>query len=283
VYLELAKWRLSLLVVGAAVAGFLVAPAGPLHALRLLCAGVGTFLCAAGANGLNQWLEADRDRLMERTACRPLPSGRIGSAHALAASLSAAATGAIVLAAGCNLLTAALGVANIAIYILAYTPLKVLTPANTLVGAVCGAIPPVMGWTAAAGRLDLGAFALAVVLFAWQIPHSLALGYLYRLDYARAGFALLPVVDGGGLATFHVINLYCLALIPIPLGATFLGLAGWPFALGSTLLGCGQAALGFTLWRRRGAADARRLFLATLAYLPLLLGLLVADHRMLTG
>ncbi len=282
IFLELGKWRLSALVTASAIAGFLMAAPTPIPIMRLFWAALGTFLLAAGANGLNQWAEADRDGLMLRTRGRPLPSGRIGGPAALSLAVTAVLVGCLVLGLGGSLLAAALGLFNVLLYALAYTPLKVVTPLNTLVGAVCGAIPPMMGWAAAAGRLDPGAFALAAVLFVWQIPHSLSLGYLHREDYARGGFRMLPVVDNGGWLTFHVINLYCLALVPVSLGSVLLGLAGWSFALGAVVLGGALAGLGVVLWRRRGAADARRLFLGTIGHLPLLLALLVIDHRLIT-
>ncbi len=276
-WLELGKARLSALVVVTAVVGFLVVAPRPLDPVGLVAVALGTFLVACGANGFNQWYEADRDALMERTRERPLPSGRMGARHAFAASLGAVVLGGLVLALGNNALTAALGLVNVAIYVLLYTPLKPVTALNTLVGAVCGAIPPMMGWAAATGRLGAGAWVLAGVLFAWQIPHSLALAYMYREDYARGGYRMLPVVERGHF-TFHVVNLYCLALTPIALAATLLGIAGWMFALGSVVLGAWMMTLGVLLWRRAAERDARRLFLATLIYLPLLLGLMVVDR-----
>ncbi len=276
-YLELGKSRLSALVVVTAVVGFVVAAPRPLPLAGLLWVGLGTYLLALGANGLNQWLEADRDARMERTKGRPLPSGRMGANHAVVAALGMVAAGVLVTALGNNTLTAALGLANVAIYALVYTPLKPVTAASTLVGAVCGAIPPLMGWAAAQGRLAAGAWVLAGVLFAWQMPHSLALAYMYRDDYERGGYRLLPSVAGGRL-TFHVVNLYCLALTPVALAALPLGLAGWVYGVGALALGGWMVALGVILWRRQRDGDARRLFLATLAYLPLLLGLMVADR-----
>lgn len=277
-YLELGKARLSLLVVLTASVGFVVAPVRPIDWAGFGWVSAGTLLLALGANGLNEWLEADRDALMQRTAGRPIPSGRMTRAHALLASLAMTALGVIACAAGNNTLTAILGAANVAIYVLAYTPLKPVSSLNTLVGAICGAIPPMMGWSAATGGLSAGAYVLAAVLFVWQIPHSLALAYLYRDDYAAGGYRMLPNVDPGGRLTFHVVNLHCLALVPVAFLATPIGVAGGVFAAGAVVLGGFMVVLGLVLWRRRGAADARRLFLATLLYLPLLLALMVWDR-----
>ena len=277
-YLELGKARLSLLVVLTAAVGFAVAPATGFDGPGFLWVTLGTFLLALGANGLNQWQESERDARMDRTAGRPLPSARMKPAHAFVASLVAVAGGVLVCAAGNNALTAALGAANVAIYVLAYTPLKPVTPLNTLVGAICGAIPPMMGWAAATGGLAPGAYVLGAVLFVWQIPHSLALAFMYREDYARGGYRMLPNVDGDGRLTFHVVNLHCLALVPVALLATPLGIAGAWFAAGAVGLGTVMVVFGVVLWRRRRVQDARRLFLATLLYLPLLLGLMVLDR-----
>lgn len=275
-WLELGKARLSALVVATAAVGFLVGAPHPLDLGAFLAVSLGTFLLALGANAFNQWIEADRDARMERTCDRPLPSGRLSRPHAFAAASAFVLLGAALLAAWTNPLTTALGLLNVAIYTLAYTPLKVVSPVNTLVGALCGAIPPLMGWAAATGALAPGAFILAAVLFVWQIPHSLALAVMYRDDYARGGYRMLPVL--GDRLTFHMVNLYCLALIPVALAATVAGIAGWIYATGAVLLGGGMSWAGLALWRRRGRAEARRLFFATLLYLPLLLGLLVADH-----
>lgn len=282
IYLELGKARLSALVVVTAIVGFVIPAPRPLPLGGLAAAALGTFLLALGANALNQWAEAERDGRMERTRGRPLPSGRMSPRHARIAGLAMVAAGALVLALGNNALTAALGLLNVAVYVLAYTPLKPVTPASTLIGAICGAIPPLMGWSAATGALSAGAFVLAGVLFAWQMPHSLALAYMYREDYERGGYRMLPSVAGGRL-TFHIVNLYCLALTPVALGATLLGLAGWVYAAGAFALGTWMMALGFRLWHGQRESDARRLFLATLAYLPLLLGLMVADRSSAPG
>jgi protoheme IX farnesyltransferase len=277
-YLELAKARLSTLVVITTLVGYLVAPAPSGGWVRLFWTVIGTGLAAGGANGLNQWRERGLDRLMERTRSRPIPSGRLSPGHALLVALVAAGSGVLLLATLVNLLTAALAALVVLLYVLVYTPLKTRSHANTLVGAVCGAIPPVMGWTAARGVLEPPAFILAALLFAWQIPHFLALAWMYREDYARAGYRMLPLEDPSGRRTAAMVLLYSLALIPISLAASAGGLSGWVYAAGATLLGAGLVALGARLVRERSVSNARRVFLASITYLPLLLGLMVLDR-----
>jgi protoheme IX farnesyltransferase len=215
---------------------------------------------------------------MERTRNRPLPGGAIGRRHALLVGLITASTGLILLAVRTRLLTAVLGLAVVLIYTLVYTPLKPRTPLCTLVGGICGAIPPMMGWTATGAGLSFGAWVLAGVLFLWQIPHFLALAWMYRDDYRRGGFRMLPVVDPSGRATGLMAVLYTLALLPVGLPAVLGGMTGWLFVVGSLVLGAGLVTLALRLAAFRSEPVARRLFLATLAYLPLLLGLMVADR-----
>jgi protoheme IX farnesyltransferase len=186
-----------------------------------------------------------------------------------------------VLALFTNLLTAALAIVAFSIYVFLYTPLKTRSTVCTLVGAVSGAIPPMMGWTAAAGHIEPGAWLLFGLLFAWQIPHFLALAWLCREDYERGGFVMLPLVDREGQATCRLVLLYSLAILPIGLAFPLAGLAGWIYTLGSVVLGGGLLALCARLYRFRTAAAARRVFLASVLYLPLLLGLMIADRSSL--
>lgn len=276
VLVELTKARLVTLVVVTAGVGFALA-GGTVSAL-LAWAMLGTALAAAGSMALNEWQEAHLDARMERTRRRPLPAGEIAPGLALAVGLGLAAAGVAVLAALVNLLTAALGLAVVLLYTLAYTPLKTRSPLATLVGAVCGALPPMMGWAAVANELGLGAWILASVLFLWQIPHFLALAWLYREDYERGGFRMLPLVDRRGDVTALMVVLYALSLIPVSLSAVLAGLAGNAYAAGALILGGGLVVSSVTLARSRADADARRLFVATLLYLPLLLGLLAFDR-----
>ena len=277
IWLELAKFRLSLLVVATAAVGLVLASHGGVDRGRLAWTSLGVALAAFGANALNQVQEAERDALMTRTRGRPLPTRRIGRRHALIAGLVWAAAGVAVEAALVNLVAAALTLANVLVYNLAYTPLKTRSSACTLVGAVCGALPPLIGWSAVDGRLALGGWLLAALLFVWQIPHFLALAWLFREDYARGGFRMLPVVDRTGNLTVPLLVLYCLVLLPLGVGVSVTGMAGPWFAAGSLAQGLWLTLLGARLWRERSDGSARRLFLASLVYLPLLLGLMVLD------
>lgn len=277
IYMELAKFRLSLLVVMTAAAGFVLASHGGVDAARLAWTSLGVALAACGANALNQVQEIARDALMTRTRGRPLPSGRIGRRHALVAALVWATAGVTLLAVRVNLVAAGLTLANVLLYNLVYTPLKTRSTACTLVGALCGALPPLIGWAAVDGRLALGGWILAAVLFVWQIPHFLALAWLYRGDYERGGFRMLPVVDQSGRITVRLLVLYALLLLPLGLAAGVTGMGGRLFAVGSLLLGAWLVGTGVRLWRERSDGRARTVFFASLVYLPLLLGLMIAD------
>jgi protoheme IX farnesyltransferase len=276
-YLELAKARLAAMVVLTAVVGFLLGAGGWSHPLGLLWAALGTALSAFGANILNQLVEKDRDRRMLRTRGRPLPSGRVSSGQAAGWGGASALAGLAILAAGANLLTAGLSLLTIVLYVAVYTPLKTRTPLSTAVGAMVGAVPPIMGWTAATGRVDLGAWILGGILFVWQIPHFLALAWMYRDDYARAGYRMLPAVDRPGDLTGRLALLYILSLLPVTAAQVLAGVSGPGFLAASQLLGLGFAVIGWQFLRRRTEPAARRLFVASIFYLPLLLLAMVAD------
>ena len=215
---------------------------------------------------------------MRRTADRPIPAGRMTAARGgrLGVGLSAAGVG--LLAATVNLLTAALALATVVLYILVYTPLKRMTPLNTIVGAIPGAIPPVMGWTAVTGRLGAPAGVLFAILFLWQLPHFLAIAWLFREDYRLGGFSMLPVVDPEGRATGRQVAVSCAALLPVSLVPTLLGLAGPVYFFGALVLGLAFLAVGLRMAVYRRGPEARRVLLASVTYLPLLLVLLVADR-----
>ena len=277
-HIELTKARLVALVVMTAAVGFLVAAPPGWSGALLAWTLAGTALAAAGAMALNQRMEAGLDALMERTRLRPLPARSLSLGQATRLGVVLSTLGIVVLAVETNLLTAALGLAIIALYILVYTPMKRRSTACTLAGAVCGALPPMMGWSAAAGTLAFGAWVLAAILFLWQIPHFLSLAWLYREDYERGGFRMLPIVDPEGKATAAMVILYSLALLPVGLSATFSGMAGWSYAFGSVLIGTAFVTMGVQLARTRSREAARRVFFASLVYLPLLLGLMVVDR-----
>lgn len=277
-YLELFKARLSGLVTATTAVGFLLGSASSPDWAVFLFTLIGTGLSAGGANALNQYEEIRRDACMNRTKARPLPSGRMRPRTALLLGLGTAIGGVALLALTVNWLTAGLSALVVLLYTLVYTPLKHRTPLCTLVGAVCGAIPPIMGWTGATGTIGFGAWILAAILFFWQIPHFLALAWLYREDYERGGYRMLPSIDPSGQKTSILAVLYSLPLLPIGIAATVTGLAGWAFAAGSLLFGGGLVYLGLRLYHVRDQRNARRLFLGSLLYLPLVLGLMVVDR-----
>lgn len=277
-YLELAKARLCAMVLITTTVGYLVAQPAVLPDWRLWWTLVGTAMTAFGANALNQLLEKDRDARMERTRRRPLPDGRIGDRAALHFGLATTLIGTAVLDLLVGRLPAVLAGGTVLLYVLVYTPLKPISSLNTVVGAIAGAVPPLIGWAAAAGRLDAGAYLLGAVLFIWQFPHFFALAWLYRADYARGGFCMLPLLDQAGQLTFRVLLAFTFLLLPLGLVIFFAGVAGRWFAVGSLALSLWWLAYGVGLLRRGSDRDAKRVFLASLVYLPLLLGLLVADR-----
>ena len=278
-YVELAKLRITALVMFTALVGFVAAapeaPAGTVLVATLL----GTGLVSAGASVFNMLLERDSDALMVRTRLRPLPSGRLRPVEALAFGVAVTALGLGLLAWLCGSLAAAVALVTWLSYVFLYTPLKPVTSLATIVGAVPGALPPVIGWAAARGSLDLGAGILFAILFLWQIPHFLAIAWMYREDYARGGFPMLPVLDQQGRMTARQSFANAVALLLVSLLPTAVGLAGPWYLAGALLLGLAFVAAAFRLLRRRDVASARRLFLASVIYLPLLTSLLMIDRR----
>ena len=276
-FVELTKPRITSLVLVTAAVGYAVGAPGAINGLRFALFLAGTALLCAGASAWNQYLERDTDALMLRTRTRPLPAGRIRPEDGLAFGVALSVLG-LALLAFVNPLTLFLGALSLSSYVFAYTPLKRVTSLCTVVGAVPGALPPLMGWAAARGTLGPAGWGLFAILFLWQLPHFLAIGWLYREDYARGGFPMLAVTDPDGSSTGRQAVLYATALLPVTLAAGLLAAAGkgylWgALALGAAFLGC--AAL--FAWRRSTAA-ARRLFLASVLYLPLVLGLMVFDR-----
>lgn len=277
-WLVLCKPRLNSLVVATTLGGAWLGSRGQAPAALLIHAVGGTALTACGASALNMVMERRTDALMERTRDRPVPAGRIAPADGVVFGSALTAAGIAWLALGTNLLAAVLAALTLLVYLAVYTPLKGRSASNTLVGAVPGALPPLIGWAAAGRGLDAGGWTLFAVLYLWQIPHFLSIAWLYREDYRRAGLVMMPGVDGDGEAAGRHALHYALALVPVPLFALSAGLAGGAvFAAGAVLLGLGYASAAWTFSRVRTDERARRLLRASLLYLPLLFVLMGLD------
>jgi protoheme IX farnesyltransferase len=276
-YSDLIKARLTFMVLLTTLVGFYAGSTGPLDMLLLLHTMLGTALVASGAAALNQWLEREHDAKMRRTEDRPLPSGRMQPSTALVFGGVCGGVGLLYLALAVNPLTSLLGAATLGSYLFIYTPLKRITTLNTIVGAIPGALPPLMGWVAARQQIDRGGWALFAILFFWQLPHFLAIAWIYREDYLRAGFVMLPGVDPAGERTGRQAVSHTLGLLTVSLCPFLFRMAGPVYLFGA--LGLGLAYLWFALQfsRKMSIPAARRLFLASILYLPLLLGLLVFD------
>ncbi len=277
-YVELTKPRITSLIVLTAAAGFCLGSPGPLNYVLLLHAMIGIALLSSGIGTLNQFIERDLDRLMRRTAERPLPSKRLLPAEALWFGVLLTAGGEVYLTAFVNTLSAVLGLTVIAGYLFLYTPLKTRTSLSTAIGAFPGAMPPFIGWVAARGQVDLGAWVLFAILFLWQFPHFLAIAWMYREDYGRAGILMLPVVEPDGRVTGQQIIAYTLMLLPISLLPTVIGISGRIYFVAALVLG-----LLFLLSAVRAALSksnqhARQLLLASVLYLPLLFGVMVLNR-----
>jgi len=282
-YVQLAKPRITIMVATTAWVGFAFRGG---HAagdsgggwLTVTAAVLGTALACASSAVFNQVLERDTDALMRRTRRRPLPAGRVQVAQASLYGCALAVIALGILAAGTNVLAAALAAWTIAAYLLVYTPLKRVTSVATVLGAIPGAMPPVIGYAAATGTVDLAALALFAVMFLWQLPHFLAIAWLYREDYARAGMPMLPVLDPSGGSTFRQMVIGCVALLPISLWPTLLGLTGGVYFYGTLALGLAFLGVGLGLVRWQTTGWARGMFYASLVYLPAVFVLLLVDR-----
>ncbi|HXJ47394.1 MAG TPA: heme o synthase [Candidatus Dormibacteraeota bacterium] len=276
-YVALTKPDVSLLVLMTTGAGFYMGARGPVDWLRLAHTVFGTLLIAAGTAALNHYIERDSDRYMRRTAGRPLPSGVLKPNEALLFGVALAVAGAADLWLAGGALASILGIVTCVSYLLAYTPLKKRTVWATFVGAFPGAVPPMIGWAAATGSLDRGAWALFAILFFWQFPHFHAIAWMYRDDYSRAGILMLPVVDKDGTRTFRQIILTAIALIGIGLLPSLLGLAGVLYFFGALVVSTGL--LQVCLWAASSKSNVRAKWLmhATVLHIPLLLGLMMYD------
>jgi heme o synthase len=277
-FLELTKPRITLMVALTGLVGFVMGCAGEVRLEPLLVALIGTGLVSAGASVFNMLLERDSDALMRRTRGRPLPAGRLRPGEALAFGLLLTASGLAVLGFGANGLAAAVALATWIAYVFVYTPIKPLTSLSTVVGAVPGALPPVIGWAAARNSLDPGAYILFAILFLWQIPHTLAIAWLYRDDYALGRLPLLPVIDRAGRMTGRQAVANTLGLFAVSLAPALAGMAGRVYLGGALVLGAGFTAAAVRAALRRDTPGARLLFLASLVYLAGICTLLLADR-----
>ena len=276
-YWALTKPEVNVLVLASTLAGFYLGSRGPLSGLRLAHTLLGTLLVASGTATLNQFIEREYDARMRRTANRPLPAGRLAPSWALGFGVLLSAAGALDLALAVNALSSLLALFTLGSYLAFYTPLKRRTPLCTLVGAFPGAMPPLIGWAAARGSLGREAWVLYAVLFLWQFPHFLGIAWMYREDYARAGYIMLPPKDVDGRFTGREIFVFTLALLPVSLIPVFLNQAGAIYCLGASLVGLAFLFCGARLAHSRSNALARRLVLASVIYLPLLFALMMVD------
>lgn len=276
-FATLAKPRVNTLVLVTTALGYLLAGRG-VEPWILLHAIVGTGLVAGGAAAFNQVWERELDAKMRRTAQRPLAAGRMDVGPALAFAFSLAAAGVAELSLGVNLLAAAIAAATLLLYVLVYTPMKRVSSLATIVGAVPGALPPVIGWAAAGGGLAPGAWALFAILFFWQMPHFLAIAWLYRADYGRAGFPMLPVAEPDGASTGRQAALYALTLVPVSLSLSGLRVTGNLYSAGALVFGGAFAAAAVVFAVRRSTRAARWLFAASILYLPAVLLLAFLDR-----
>lgn len=284
IWSDLVKARLTLLVILTTLAGFYAGADGPLDWVLLVNALLGTSLVACGASALNQWWEREHDAKMTRTATRPLPARELSVSTVLVAGGLLAVAGLVYLAALVNLLTSLLGAVSLLSYVLVYTPLKRVTTLNTAIGAIPGALPPLMGWAAVRDDVSREGWALFAILFLWQLPHFLAIAWLYRDEYAKAGFVMLPLRDPQGIRTgrqavSHTLGLIAVSLCPAILraGPDALPVAGRVYFFGALVLGLGFLWCAIQFSRELTRARAKALFFASILYLPLLFGLMALD------
>ena len=276
-YLELTKPRITWLIVMSTAVGYYFGHAGPWSFWSILHTLIGTALIASGTAALNQWYEREADRHMRRTQMRPLPSGRLTAAQALWFGIALSIAGGLELGFGTNWLCAALGIATLMMYLFLYTPLKQKTWWSTTVGAFPGAMPPLIGYAAAANHLTREAWVLGAILFLWQFPHFYAIAWMYREDYSRAGIQMLPVVEPDGESTARQILLYSVLLIPVSLLPSWIGMTGTVYLVGAIALGLFFLYSGLRVSFDRSKLRARKVLLASVVYLPVLYALMVLD------
>jgi protoheme IX farnesyltransferase len=280
-YIELTKPRVTWLILMSTAVGYWFGAQAGLDWLVILHTLLGTALLASGTFTFNQWYEREADAKMRRTQQRPLPTGRVSTGRAFVFGIILTVVGSIELYFGANALTAWLGIFTEASYLLLYTPLKQLTWHSTTVGAIPGAMPPLIGYAAAAGTLNWEAAALYAILFLWQFPHFYAIAWMYREDYARAGIRMLPVVEPDGISTARQMVIASIILIPVSLLPSYLSMVGVFYTVGAVALGLMFLYAGIRVWRERTLLRARGVLLASVIYLPILYGLMVLDRTRL--
>ena len=278
-FYELTKPGVTLLVVLTSAAGFYLGSSTELNLLLFFHTLMGTIVLSGGAATLNEFMERELDGKMNRTRNRPLPSGRLTAREAAVFGGVLVMGGALYLALLTNVMAAVLGIATVAIYLLAYTPLKTRTPICTTIGAIPGAMPPLIGWVVASGRLEFQAWILFGILFAWQFPHFLSIAWIYKDDYRQAGFTMLPSSDVDGRGTGRKIMAFTVVLLILSVMPVTSGLSGMVYLSGALLLGGAFLWYGVATMLRRSAASARNVLLASVVSLPLLLILMVIDKR----
>jgi len=282
-YIELTKPRITWLILMSTGIGYFFGMrvnGGPAvwHWAALLHTILGTGLIASGTAALNQWYEREADSKMRRTQARPLPSGRLSASNALLFGAAISTVGFIELWLGVNRLTALLGLFTLASYLFVYTPLKQRSPYSTTIGAIPGAMPPLIGYAAASGTLNSNAWILFAIVFLWQFPHFYAIAWMYREDYERAGIRMLPVVEPDGESTARQIFIYSLILLPMSLIPSLFAMTGYLYLIGALALGAYYVYASTRVRFHRTRLQARRVLLASIVYLPLLYGLMLIDH-----
>jgi protoheme IX farnesyltransferase len=277
-YVALTKPRLNLLVVLTSAAGYYLGSVASINLRQMTLAVVGTALVAGGAAVLNQVYERDTDALMRRTLRRPLPDHRVTTGDATIFGFALAGAGIALLAFGANILAALLALATLFVYLVVYTPMKRKSPAATLVGAVPGALPPLIGWAAAQGTVTVGGWILFAIVFLWQVPHFMAIAWMYREDYRSAGFPMLPVIEPDGRRTGRQALQFAAVLLPVSLAPTFVGLSGWTYFSIALVLSSALFALSARFAAARSETSARWLFFGSITYLPLIWAAMILNH-----
>lgn len=277
-FFELTKPRIAFMLVLTSAAGFYLGSIGNFDFVLFINSVIGITLLAFGVATLNQFIERRTDALMERTAKRPLPTNKVSPAEALIFGMILTISAEIYLAVLVNFLTAGLGLIVIVGYVLLYTPLKTKTSASTAIGAIPGAMPPLMGWTSASNEITLGAWILFAMLFLWQFPHFLAIAWMYKEQYAKAGILMLPVVEPAGKITAVQIVAFTLMLLPVSLAPFFFGVSGIVYLVGAGLLGIWFLFASIQAARAKSVEKARKLLLVSVLYLPLIFALMVFNH-----